>query len=122
MSTWEQRHEEQCGLIPRRTRRYRSAAPFTLLRALMPKAKPAAKAAPGEVEALDFEQALASLEKLVAELEAGDQPLEQALASFEQGVALTRRCQAALRSAEQKVAILTRDADDAELQPFEPER
>lgn len=88
----------------------------------MPKTKPAAKAVSGEVETLDFEQALAALEKLVAELEAGDQPLEQALASFEQGVALTRRCQGALRAAEQKVAILTRDAADAELQPFEPEQ
>lgn len=109
-------------MLPQRARRYRSAAPVTLLRALMPKAKPAAKAVHGEVEALDFEQALAALEKLVAVLEAGDQPLEQALASFEQGVALTRRCQAALRAAEQKVTILTRDAADAELQPFEPEQ
>ncbi|MEI2422368.1 exodeoxyribonuclease VII small subunit, partial [Arthrospira platensis SPKY2] len=56
----------------------------------------------------------------VGELEAGDQPLEQALAAFERGVALTRRCQAALRAAEQKVEILTGDSADADLQPFEP--
>lgn len=88
----------------------------------MPKGKPAASAPPAEAETLDFEQALAALEQLVGELEAGDQPLEQALASFERGVALTRRCQAALRAAEQKVEILSRDTGDAQLEPFEPER
>jgi exodeoxyribonuclease VII small subunit len=85
------------------------------------------KAAPpppatAEVAGLDFEQALAALEQLVSDLESGEQPLEQALASFERGVALTRRCQAALRAAEQKVEILTRDSTDAELRPFEPEQ
>jgi exodeoxyribonuclease VII small subunit len=85
----------------------------------MPKAKPAAPA-PADAESMDFEAALEALEQLVSELEAGDQPLEQALAAFERGVALTRRCQAALRAAEQKVEILTKDSPDAELQPFEP--
>jgi exodeoxyribonuclease VII small subunit len=84
----------------------------------MPKAKPAAPA-PADIDAMDFEAALEALEQLVGELEAGDQPLEQALAAFERGVGLTRRCQAALRAAEQKVEILTRDSTDAELQPFE---
>ena len=88
----------------------------------MPKGKPSASALPAEVDTLDFEQALAALEQLVGELESGDQPLEQALASFERGVALTRRCQAALRAAEQKVEILSRDTASAELEPFEPER
>jgi exodeoxyribonuclease VII small subunit len=88
----------------------------------MPKGKSAASPPVAEVDALDFEQALAALEKLVGELETGDQPLEQALASFERGIALTRRCQAALRAAEQKVAILSRDSTNAELEPFEPEQ
>ena len=88
----------------------------------MPKGKSATSAPSAEVDTLDFEQALAALEQLVGELESGDQPLEQALASFERGVALTRRCQAALRAAEQKVEILSRDTTSAELEPFEPER
>lgn len=87
----------------------------------MPRGKPATRNA-ADVEALDFEQALAALEQLVGELEAGDQPLDKALASFEQGVVLTRRCQAALRAAEQKVAILSGDSANADLQPFEPEQ
>lgn len=91
----------------------------------MPKGKsrpPAPPAPPAELEALDFEQALLSLEALVGTLEAGDQPLEQALAAFERGVALARRCQAALRAAEQRVEILTRNTADAPLEPFEPEQ
>jgi len=83
----------------------------------MPKAK---AAAPTKPEDMDFEAALAELEALVGELEAGDQPLEKSLAAFERGVALTRRCQAALRAAEQKVEILSRDAGEDGLQPFEP--
>lgn len=88
----------------------------------MPEEKTRAPSPPADTEALDFEQALAALEQLVDELEAGDQPLEQALASFERGVALTRRCQAALREAEQKVQILSRDSVEADLEPFEPEQ
>jgi exodeoxyribonuclease VII small subunit len=53
-----------------------------------------------------FESALAELEKLVALMEAGDMPLEQALRSFERGIQLTRECQTALQSAQQKVQIL----------------
>ena len=88
----------------------------------MPKAKTPTPAAPAPVDELDFEQALAALEELVGQLESGDQPLEQSLAAFERGVALTRRCQAALQAAEQKVEILTRDDADASLEPFEPEQ
>ena len=69
----------------------------------------------------DFEKALAELEALVARMEQGDQPLEQSLKDFERGVALARQCQAALKEAEQKVQVLTRDADGERLEPFEDE-
>ncbi len=69
----------------------------------------------------DFEKALAELEALVARMEQGDQPLEQSLKDFERGVALARQCQTALREAEQKVQILTRDAGGERLEPFEDE-
>jgi exodeoxyribonuclease VII small subunit len=55
---------------------------------------------------LDFEHALGELESLVERLERGDLPLEEALKTFERGVELTRHCQGALRSAQQKVEIL----------------
>ena len=54
----------------------------------------------------DFEQSLTELEALVAKLEQGDVPLEEALKTFERGVALTRQCQSALRTAQQKVEVL----------------
>ena len=54
----------------------------------------------------DFEHSLTELESLVQKLEQGDVPLEDALKTFERGVALTRQCQTALRTAQQKVEIL----------------
>jgi exodeoxyribonuclease VII small subunit len=54
----------------------------------------------------DFERSLGELEALVQKLEQGDVPLEEALQTFERGVALTRQCQTALRTAQQKVEVL----------------
>jgi exodeoxyribonuclease VII small subunit len=66
----------------------------------------------------DFEQSLVELEALVAKLEQGDVPLEEALKSFERGVALTRQCQTALRSAQQKVEVLLARNGNEEIAPF----
>lgn len=55
---------------------------------------------------LNLEKSLADLEALVEELESGDLPLEKAMQKFEEGIKLTRGCQAALQEAEQKVQIL----------------
>ena len=68
----------------------------------------------------DFEQALDELEKLVQRLERGDLPLDEALRSFERGVELTRHCQTALKSAQQRVEILTRRGGRMEPEPFTP--
>ncbi len=74
---------------------------------------------PTEAPPFDFEKAMGELEAVVERLEQGDIPLEEALASFERGVALTRACQEALATAEQKVEQLARDADGSEiLAPF----
>jgi exodeoxyribonuclease VII small subunit len=56
---------------------------------------------------LNFEAALDELEQLVERMEAGDLTLEQSLAAFERGVALTRDCQKALKEAELRVQALT---------------
>ena len=58
----------------------------------------------------DFEKALAELEALVDKMEQGDISLEDSLACFERGMALTRQCQEALKNAEQKVRILLKDS------------
>ena len=65
----------------------------------------------------ELEESIKSLEALVEKLEGGELPLEQALAEFERGVKLTRRCQAALTEAEQRIEILL--AADGEPEPFE---
>ncbi len=57
-------------------------------------------------QAESFEQALAELESIVAAMERDDLPLEQALASYERGVALLRQCQGTLSAAEQKIRKL----------------
>ena len=72
-----------------------------------------------EKKAMDFEQQLASLEGLVESLESGDLSLEESLKSFEQGIKVARDCQAALKSAEQKVEVLMRQGDELVSQPFE---
>ena len=65
-----------------------------------------------------FEGTLAELEELVARMEAGDLPLDEALRSFERGVQLTRACQAALQAAQQRVQVLTQRAAGATLEEF----
>ena len=66
----------------------------------------------------DFEQSLTELEALVAKLEQGDVPLEEALKTFERGVALTRQCQTALRTAQQKVEVLLSRNGEETVEPF----
>jgi exodeoxyribonuclease VII small subunit len=67
----------------------------------------------------DLEKSLANLEELVEELESGDLPLETAMKKFEEGIKLTRGCQAALKEAEQKVQILLKSAGGEDLEKFE---
>ena len=53
-----------------------------------------------------FETSLAELEGVVARLESGEMPLEEALEAFESGVKLSRRCAATLDAAERRIEIL----------------
>ncbi len=57
-----------------------------------------------------FENALAELEQIVAQLEDSELPLDDALKLFEKGIKLSRFCSAKLDDAEQKVELLIRDA------------
>ena len=67
---------------------------------------------------VNLEKSLADLENVVDELESGDLPLEKAMKKFEEGIKLTRQCQAALKEAEQKVEILVQSAGGEELEEF----
>jgi len=59
-----------------------------------------------DVKTLSFEQALAGLTGLVEKLESGELPLEESVAAFEQGVKLSRRCEALLDQADQRLQVL----------------
>ncbi len=69
---------------------------------------------------MDFETALAELEGLIEQLESGDLTLDASLKAFEQGVKLTRDCQAQLAEAEQKVNKLVADQGELKLEDFDP--
>lgn len=75
------------------------------------------------VENLSFEQALAELEAIVANLERGNVPLEESIAIYERGEALKQRCEALLKAAEARVETITRDAAGrpAGTQPLDPD-
>lgn len=72
-----------------------------------------------EAEELPFEKALARLEEIVQRLEEGDLPLQEALALYEQGVALSRRCQDILDEAELRVSQLVEGEKGVQEEPFE---
>ena len=59
-----------------------------------------------EPDKLDFESALAELEKIVARMESGELSLEQALATHKRGLELARFCQQKLEAAQQQVKVL----------------
>ena len=58
---------------------------------------------------LSFENALGELEAIVAAMEAGQMPLQEALDAYQRGSALLRQCQATLNAAEQQIRILDGD-------------
>jgi exodeoxyribonuclease VII small subunit len=69
-------------------------------------------------EELSFEQAMERLDKLVAELEGGDLPLEQSLRTFEEGVRLVRFCNDRLQAAELRVRELEESSEGVRERPL----
>ena len=65
-----------------------------------------------------FEQSMRALEERVEALARGDLPLDQALAVFEEGLALFRRCHAILADSEQRVTKLVAAAEGLMEEPF----
>lgn len=62
-------------------------------------------------EPVEFEKALTQLEASVRKLEAGTLTLDDSLKVFEEGVALSRTCEAALQSAQGKIEKLIQKED-----------
>jgi exodeoxyribonuclease VII small subunit len=80
---------------------------------------PASAPQPDAPGAVSFEAALERLEAIVDRLERGELELEQALACFEEGVALTRQCAAQLDRSERRIEVLVREGDAWIARPFD---
>ncbi len=63
------------------------------------------------VDKLSFEEALAELEIIVRQLEAGEVELEKSIAIYERGAALKAHCESRLKSAELKVEQIVQGAN-----------
>jgi exodeoxyribonuclease VII small subunit len=61
-----------------------------------------------------YDQAVARLEKVVGELEAGGLSLEQSLEKFAEGMGLARDAQKKLEEAERRIEKLVRAADGSD--------
>lgn len=71
------------------------------------------------ISELSFEEALGRLEAIVEGLEGGQLALEDALARFEEGMALRAECLQRLQSAEAKIEqVLAESEGAAEADPF----
>jgi exodeoxyribonuclease VII small subunit len=71
---------------------------------------------PPASETISFEHALAELERVVHALEDGQTCLEDALAQYERGVGLLKRCYSELQRVEQRILLLS--GQDAAGQPM----
>lgn len=71
-----------------------------------------------------FEESVRELEQVVRGLESGELTLDESLKFFEQGVKLSRECEAKLSQAKGKVEMLVKQAGELKAVPFtgnEPE-
>ena len=58
-----------------------------------------------------FEDALEELERILADIEAGEVPLEESLAKYERGQFLIQHCRNVLNTAEKQIEQLSKGAD-----------
>lgn len=73
-------------------------------------------------ENLSFEEAMDKLEKIVEELEKGEQPLEISVENFKNGVEMSNYCEKLLDDAEKSINILIKNKNgEIEEEPFEAE-
>lgn len=81
---------------------------------------PKVKIKTAPVEDLSFEQAFAEMEDIVRQLEDGQLTLDESMALYERGQALSGRCQALLDTADLKVQqLVPRAGGGYGLQAFE---
>jgi exodeoxyribonuclease VII small subunit len=89
---------------------YRAILDISVKGAFMASQRPnsATPAANGNEES--FEKLLAKLEEIVGQLEAGEKPLEESLALYEQGIVALKRCHVILDGADKRIRKLVQNA------------
>jgi exodeoxyribonuclease VII small subunit len=76
-----------------------------------------------KTSAMSFEKALERLEAIVEKLESDELGLDASLALFEEGIGLSRTCQAKLGEVERRVEIVLKEsAGEYKTAPFAEER
>ncbi len=81
----------------------------------------AADKAKKDVGAMSFEEALGELEAIVQRLERGELGLEDAIATYERGIGLKRRCEEKLKDAQLRVEKIEAEGGAVKAAPFDPE-
>ncbi len=66
-----------------------------------------------------FEKNLKQLEEVVAKLEQGDLPLDEALKLFQEGMRLSKLCSEKLSTVEQEIKKLVAEGEKFKLETFE---
>ena len=68
---------------------------------------------------MNFEENVEQLEKVVQELENGNLNLEDSIKKFEEGMAISKKCNETLEEAEKKITVLIKKDDGVEEEDFE---
>lgn len=69
---------------------------------------------------LNFEEAMKRLEEIAQELEKGDLDLDQSVKKFEEGMALSKKCNEILQEAEKRITILIQEDGEIKEENFVP--
>jgi exodeoxyribonuclease VII small subunit len=80
----------------------------------------AADKAKKDMGAMSFEEALGELEAIVQRLERGELGLEDAIATYERGIGLKRRCEEKLKDAQLRVEKIEAEGGAVKATPFDP--
>lgn len=73
------------------------------------------------MEEVNFEEAMKKLEMIAQELEKGDLDLEQSVQKFEEGMALSKKCNDILQKAEKRITILIQEDGELKEENFVPQ-
>jgi exodeoxyribonuclease VII small subunit len=71
-----------------------------------------------ESKVMSFEEAMDKLDRIVAQLEDGDVPLEKAIELFQEGMQLSQLCSSKLEQVERKIEILIEENGALAKKPF----